>query len=65
MPTTIRALSPSVAAPPNDLSLRKFYAVSNDPDFLPIIIFCVVGLAIAIFLTAYFSVPSDVIDLLG
>jgi hypothetical protein len=67
MPTTIRAVVPTVTAAPSEgLGLRtKFYALINDPDFFPIIIFCTLGLAAAIFLTAYFPLSSDVVDLLS
>ena len=67
MPTTIRAVSPTVAVVPSSgAGIRaKLYAVINDPDFLAIMIFCSVGLALAIFLAANFPLSSDVIGLLS
>jgi hypothetical protein len=58
---------PTVAAAPSvGLGLRaKFYALTNNPDFLRIILFCTLGLAVAIFLAAYFPLSSDVVGLLS
>lgn len=61
MPTIIRTESAAILSSNGTAIRDKVYAAINDPDFIPIIIFTVMGLALAISLTVLFPLSRDVV----
>ena len=61
MPTIIQPRSAAILSSNGTAIQDKVYAAINDPDFIPIIIFTVMGLALAISLTVLFPLSRDVV----
>lgn len=69
MPTSIPMNSRSIATTAADAHVvfwhEKILAVLRDPDFVSVSIIIVVGLLLAVLLTAYLPFPGDPAALLG